>query len=271
MALRRRSSFLYPGSNPGFDPSHPAAKNAIFSGVIGGGMNNYVNLLGGKIGTIVTVPVGGRVVKPVLGPALGFDNSSIQRLTWTGFPNPPASPYPTTLAGIFTLTALHNNVQCLVENASGAQIQLGIFSNTFQLNRWGGSNDNTGFTPVAGVPYFLACSTDNANQTTIVWTRLDTGLIGLFTATPAGATTTGTITVGVGSAGGGGNAFDGFISEFMYSQCFLPRGAMLAWAADPRSYWYPLNNQNLDVLGLFDSATAPPPPLLMPGQQILWM
>lgn len=247
--LLRRRGLSSPGLNPGFDQSHPIAKNCIVSAIAAPG-GNFINILTGAAATPNTVvAVGGTKVRAFLGNAIGSDNSSgNQKLSFTGLPAPTA-PYPATLAAVFTLTALHNNNQFVVENAFQAQLQLGILSNTFQLNRWGASNDSTGFTPIVGVPYFLACSTDNVNVTNFVWTRLDTGVIRSFKATPASGAVAGTTKVSSPSVSGG-NAFDGFISEFMASQAVHDMPTMLAWAADSRGFWYPTPSSYV----AFDSA-----------------
>lgn len=227
--------------------------------------NTFLNLLTGAIGVAnASLPVGGTTVKAYLGPGAGFDNSSgNQRVSFSAGMPAAVAPYPATLAGIFSVTALHaSSVQNIIENAAGAQLQLCMngAGSTFVLNRWGGSNDDTGFTPTVKVPYFLAVTTDNTSTTVFVWTRLDTGVVRFFTATPAGAAVPGTIATSIGNSSAG-NAFDGFIGPVMYSQAVNTLGAMLEWAADPWSFWYPDPvNVGFDAELVGGAGGSPPPP-----------
>jgi hypothetical protein len=241
-SLLLKRGLRFPGYlRPGFDKAHPCAGGTWLS-AIPVTTNNFIDLLTGMQGAANTAfPIGGTKVRAYIGPAAGLDNSTgNQGVTFGagGSLVTPVTPYPATLAAIFTATALVNGNQTPIANGSGGNIQLGIYSNTFQINRWNASNDNTSFTPTAGVPYFLACTTDNVATTVIVWTRLDTGKIQYYTATPASGISATTFEAVIGYTSGG-NPMDGFVGPVMISTAVNTLGNMLRWAADPWSFWYP--------------------------------
>ena len=108
---------------------------------------------------------------------------------------------------------------------------------------------------VANVPYFAAVSA-NASTANYLLLRLDNGT--LLTGTSGGAASTapnGTFVVGNDfSAGDGSTAFQ---TAAMASGVFLSMPALVAWAADPWSFWYPPGDDGLvSLIGMVAAAAG---------------
>lgn len=235
----KRQGQLFPGWAPAFNPKHLCARKTVGSAVSIGAQ--FINLLSGKTGTLphATNPTG--TVSGYIGPASFFTlaqgtNSVVDFTTAND-----SSPFPTTFGAIFIINSLQNNPQGIVQNgtSSGNKLQMALDGNTFRLKRWNATDDDTTFGPSINVPYFLAVSSDNTNVTNFVWTRLDTGFIQSKTMAPGSTATAGTAQFSIGPIEASGNGSDIKIAAAMYSQTLNSMASMLAWAADPWSFWYP--------------------------------
>lgn len=228
-----RNPLAYPaGIVPGFDPTHPAARNAIFSGIADGG--NFVNLLTGAVGTKNGSPTAN--IKGVTGPGVLYQtgaNSSTFSGCGTG------SIATITMAAIVVPpTATGSQAMIYLSNGAAGDCDFYI-SGSNALTCYLGGTQPSGPTLVAGVPYFVAMScVATVGNMTFIAKRLDTGNVTISnpTAPTSGLSTNGAVIVG---NDGFGQAFNGTVAAAMASKTLLSTWQLAQWAADPWSYWYP--------------------------------
>lgn len=224
----------YPGNlKAGFDPSHPAAKGTIFSGIAMNG--NFINLLNGKSGTIVSTPTSTQT--SIVGPSTVFGSTTTTSCNFTGF---SAAVVNGTIAAIVFPTAL-------VGPAFGSMIfhngefGLGFGPSALNANMWGNGDTSSGISVSINTPYFVFCSTPGvggASSYDFGVVNLQTGAIKQSNVAYAG-NGTGDGTYRVGNSIGGTNAFTGSIAAVMYSNKYVGASARNSWLADPWSFWRP--------------------------------
>lgn len=258
--LRRASPFAFPGGNPGFDPSHPASWSGSqlgFSGVaLGGG---FVNLKSGKPFTKTGTPTSG--LDGRIGPYVQGTGSTNLNLLAAAYTQ--ASPWLGTLAAIAVWQASTGAVVLVgAGNSNGAGgISLEVTSGgvvQFLVNGVGSAT--LGITLTAGVPYFVAASYISPTQRVAVVVNLLTGQTQTsFAASIATQTAVGNLQIRIGD-GGAATGCNSQVAAAMYSYQYMPLAALLQWAQDPWSFWYP---NNFD-LGLLVAAGAAPADILYP-------
>lgn len=229
----------YPGTNPGFDSSHPAtqslARNVGFSAVAAGtsGMwdlynaNNSCTLTGsGLAAPVATIRAG-------LGPAVDFSQNA-NAVQYFPSQNWPATVNTLTSAIIFTFSSV-----------SGTQWILEIPSNHFTISLSSGKIDATDgtrvyhtFTPVINIPYFFAISCSVGFGANAVLINLATGqLQTIATGTTFGLS--GGTRGWLGNNDGGSLNFKGAMAAAMTSMAFLTMPQLIQWSQDPWAFWYP--------------------------------
>jgi hypothetical protein len=221
------------GRAPRFDPTHPASRGIWkfkgLSAVAQGG--SFVDLLGSSAPAATGSPalalLGG------LGPAVSFPSTANYR-------------YNTQITGL-TATAITYGVIGVYQTVgSGQQMMLanGTSQNMFGINSsnltfYNGSFNSAVFTPAANAPYFFAMSALASTVVNFVALNLASGK--LFSASVANAntiaSTTTFVTIGNNSTLAG---MQGAIAAVAYAyNVYLSLALLLAWAADPWSFWYP--------------------------------
>ena len=242
-------SLAYPtGSIAGFNPSHIAAANCHFSGVAQTG--GFLDLTAGLRGVAAGTPAS--LINGTLGPATTYTTTS----DITSFANKPTTAdQGYTFGCIFILTDVTANTRFLISNSnSGSGHSLAMTSGgglNLALAANGVSTVNSGFIPTVNTPYFFAGSLWNLGATgrtaNFVLTNLLTGQVKTAVGTQgtivsATAPTPGTYTIGNRN----GQALLGSISAAMGASVAnigeqLPMSALVQWAHDPWSFWYPNN------------------------------
>jgi hypothetical protein len=229
LPLKRPRPFAFPGGNPGFDPSHPASQNIIYSAVASGG--GFTNLLTGAPATKVGSPIPG--MSGIIGPNVIPPTVSDYFTT----PNTGASGTPAelTMAGIFTLPDL-NTRAIFTDGIAGSNCLISYFGDPsflipgFDL-RSASAVGIPGF--VAGVPYFFAMSSNTGGTCKMAVRRLDTGQVWAGSQSTMGQTPVGTFAIG-----GGNSELGATVAAVQYSHKALSLQALQQWSADPWSFWY---------------------------------
>lgn len=244
LLLKRPSPFAFPGSLPGFDPSHPASKGCLFSGIPApdGGFSNLLTGAGGtKSGTPTLAMTG-------YGPAL----KSVGNTDNDNFPYPAVAWPAQTMAVIVRFDTLGASVQVIQATAAGGS------SGFYIANAGTGSSSQwaivVGVTfviisglpaPIAGATYFVVVSVQSATNYNIVVRRLDNGQVWAVTATTALSFIAGDTTLYIGNRGTNARQTLGAIMATMHNINYMTLPQMVQWAQDPWSFWYP---QTFDLL-----------------------
>ncbi len=226
-----RGPFSYPGTKPGFDQSHPAAAQCLFSGVAADGPN-VINLLTGRQGT----KTGATPVNKTLISGRGIDFSGGNDNVNFAFPTTTFSV--ATMAAIFTLTGSSANAALVfATNAANSYgIQIGASNATIQAVI-GATAATVVTSPVSGVPYFVVVS-NNGSPFNAVAVRLDNGIL-TTAATTTASPSAGDGSLYVGNRGTATRQLFGAVHALSFSNCLLTPTQLRQWAADPWSFWYP--------------------------------
>lgn len=244
----RPNRLAFPGNRrPGFDPSHPASQKIRLAAIPAG--NNFVNLLNAKIGSfpqsIPSAALFGSVGPTVFAPGAVLYQVDIGA-------GPSETPSAVTMAAI--IVPLSDSYILSTDNGNG--VQLFFSSNTLSTNNWNGGTTSTGLTvSYSGVPYFVAASW-NASSGVALVRNLLTGQItsnGSFSSVGF-ASDSGTARLGSPNF----HNFVGYYGPMMFNAAFTPLPALLAWADDPWSFWYPPAVERLLFSGLASGGGAPP-------------
>lgn len=248
--LLKRRGLAFPGGlRPRFDSNHPASAGispghglcAIAQG------NTFINLLNAAKATIITgTPAA--AMDGLVGPACYVGSGgSTDTLNFTG--NSTATDNNVTLAAIWR--------QVGTPGIDGLYVTTGVSSGWgMNFSHSSGSNDLTainlltagwddsGFVITAGHAYFGAVSVSISGTGSAAWVLVDlnTGVASFYGAPD--------FTIGWASAGSsvgsyaiGGNGAEGAplakIAAVMWAPTCLTAPQLLAWAADPWSFWYP--------------------------------
>lgn len=243
-SIYRPSPLAYPGSRPGFDPSHPAAqgivKNRGFSLVSSGA--NFISLLSGQpltvTGSLTSTPL-------AIGP--------------TTTNNATSGDYA-TLSGQSTTSMPNQTLATVIQFSAASQTYAGVFG--FSNYAFGTASGNshfgayftggldTGISAADNIPYFYALSIEGGASYNAVVVNLSNGKV-----SQASATTT--LTPGVNASPTILKAstiyIDAYVACMMQAPTFLSMQQLLAWAADPWAFWYPRTLNNL----IFSSLCSP--------------
>jgi hypothetical protein len=262
--IYRRNPLAYPGRAPGFDPSHLVASNTMLSAVAAGA--NFVNCLNGSNGTVVAgstpvLPSGG--LYGALGPAVNFSlaTNPVGKTSYVSFPGSSTNVRTVTIGAL--LYFLVNGAQAVGvvandSNGSGVSFRVNN-SGTFTLQLAGvASYNSSAVTLNAAGFYFVAASVNTLTGAyCFVLLNLLTGQT-TYEALSGSAHTpgspTGSFVVGnYGNAAAPASEMNGAIAAVAYINGYRPLPQLLAWAADPWSFWYPPTVENL----IFNSLKAP--------------
>ncbi len=256
--LRNPNPLGFPGGVlPGFDPSHPAARNCFLSAVAANG--SFISNLNGAPGSVVAGGTPALPVQAVLappGPAVGFSlANSATKTSYISLPLSPPNSRVVTFAAVvtpvFSGAISAQAVACTNltggGGAAGLDLRLGLSGSTqtLQIHVPGvGAFTASSFGMLTARSYFVFASGNSlTGAANYVMLDLATGALqsgttstGAFTpAAPAGG-------VVVGNYPNGGtpaNEFMGYISAVHGANQFMSLQQGVQWAADPWSFWYP--------------------------------
>jgi hypothetical protein len=233
-----RRGLSYPGDKlrPRFDPRHPASvgitpSHGICAAVIGSG---FMNLITGLGGTNVGAPA--QITRPLLGPCFNY-NSSARYTQFTGMQAVADTAW--TMASIFISTNANGGI-CGSSTVHTALGGVSMYNNAGAFAFANGTNGNgTGITITANIPYLIiATGTSTNGSMNYAQTRLDTGAVVTSLNQSSGAQTA---SAGIYEVGDNANqgASIGPVAAFMYAPARISVAAMVQWAQDPWSFWYP--------------------------------
>lgn len=229
----RRNPLVYPaGRNPGFDPTHPAAASIKCGGSFVPAGGNLVNLLNGA-SCIASTTLPTQAVLGPIGPCLNFNaNVGCQPVG----PNISITPSSWTIAAICQLISYTTgNHMVASQTGLGRSLKAASGAGGWEWNNSG--SGLLGITPVINVPLFIAASGGNSGTVNMVQLNLKTGIITKGTAS-ASSYSSGQMFIGNISLTGGDQLL-GYIAAVMFSESLVLLQELLAWAADPWSFWYP--------------------------------
>lgn len=247
--LYRGNPLAFPGGvNPGFDPSHVAARNCLFSAAAA--PNGFINCLNGKPGTVGGSPT--NEIRGGMGPAVVFTTNAD-----TTFALPSTSFNQGTMAAIFRCAGTTGSPQYILNNIATSSMGIGIslVGNSDFGYVLGGTSRPSLIPYVANAPYFFAVSFNGSVGASLIAIRLDTGAIITFASTSqAGGAGDGNIYLG--NRGLNTRQLNGSIAAAMFSNVYLSPLQLLAWAQSPWDFWYPPTVQNLLFSGLGGASSA---------------
>lgn len=251
LLLKRPNLLAYPGGNPGFNPSHVAANGISgrrgFSGVASGA--GMISLLTGKPASLASTFTGS--IGGLIGPGVS-STSATSKMTFTGAVGPEQK---VTIASIFTWVAGHDGT--LFSSSSGQNQQPAVYINgtTNVFEAYGVTNVlSSGLVVTAGVPYLGIVSFNAGGSSYFLLKNLLTGQVRTATTGDIGTSVAGTGLYIVGADGFSGDNFAGNIATMMYAPVFMTLPQMIAWSADPWSFWYP---RRLDLSMMLKAPSTP--------------
>ena len=230
-----RNKLAYPaGVQPGFDPTHVAAKGmskgngasgvAMGSGFVSVLWSSYTNTsvskaIFGGVGPAITYP-GAAITN-----STGQLSSSTAALTCGAIIQVPASYSSGSYYSILSTVDSTGTLFVLHSGVSNAPTLL-LYSNGM----------TSAFSLSVGTPYFVAASALIGGSTNFVAVNLNNGSVSTSTTASAGSN----FPTGNGAIGNyNSNPFIGSISAIMWSPSYLSLSQLLQWASDPWSFWYP--------------------------------
>jgi hypothetical protein len=235
--IYRRNPLAFPGRAPGFDPSHPASTNVILSAIARADSAAFTNLLNG-IASTTTGTISSRIDS--IGPAVSctttlsaavFNSVTLQ-----------SAPAGMTFAAIFMVATVSDFLNMLFTDGNNA-LQIGV-TNYSKVSLYT-TTIYDGLQYSYNVPYFLAISI-TSGAAVFVLKNLSTGSVISNTLTSV------TMPTGIGNGinlvgrvSYGPQYLNGIMAAAMYSEEHLSLQQLLAWAADPWSFWYPATVENL--------------------------
>lgn len=259
------------GRSAGVNLAHPAAKGLRFSSVAVGGQvpatGDMVNLLTGTPGvttaTAMTSEIDGNigpVVSTVLaGVAVG--NDRVQ------FPNQPAVTDSAWLSACIyrvdngIVSGGGSDFSWFSLAAGNSNAYFGIAANQILIQ----SAPNfalEGPTLAFSTAYFLAASVNAAKLSWLVLNLQNGDLqAGSDTGFSTANASDGTYEVGIR-----GNNIVGQLAASMYSATFFTVEQLIAWGADPWSFWYPPNPVMAQLVGTTPTGAVPTLPMTGFGQ-----
>jgi hypothetical protein len=239
LITRPRGPFAFPGTAPGFDMTHPAAKTngtaRTYSVIARSG--NFINLMNGKQATLSGTPTADTLSG--IGPCTGVTGT--QSVIYADQSN--AVDAAVTFAAILQLNSVPAVTTVYLNNGSnneGGKMAIGHSgAAVLQLIAWGGTTVASTLTISASIPYFIAV-TNNAASSYFVMRRLDNGVLRTDTQTKAIAAA-GPPTLNSFEMGNAGTTrpMTGRMACGMYTPASLTLAELVQWSADPWSFWYP--------------------------------
>jgi len=236
----RRNPLDFPiGRRPGFDPSHLVVRSAINKKIdhsfIATANECFIDLLTGKAGTKTGAQAGG--IANGLGRYVGPYNGNYT--TFSSYTD-AASNDPRTFAAILSVPspdAGHAYV-CSTSSTGGNGQQIDVHPSGFiTFNDWS-TNISSAIGFFGGAPMFYAVSNAaglgcNAIGVNLITGQVATSFGNSFTGT---STNDGTFTIMRGPGAGSSTLK---FATLMSSRSAVSPQDLLAWAADPWSFWYP--------------------------------
>lgn len=236
--LKRPNPLAYPGTAPGFDPTHVASKLCRLS------VAGVSNLL---LGTPPSTLTASTKVDAILGPVTVYTGTQVA--SYAGLTDSSSA----LTYGMICLSNSPNNV-AIAQTGGGTASMVLIFvaGNVIKLGFVNTGNTSTGLI-VPTNPFFVATSTNGTTLNTVT-VDLVTGAIQSSSVADGG---------NIGSGNGGntyslgsdwnGASFVGHIAAAMANVRYMPLAQLLQWAQDPWSFWYP---QKFDLTQMLKAPAA---------------
>lgn len=262
LALASRSRLAFPGGRPGFDPNHPAlggfvgesnapvpAKGNGFSLIANGA--SFYDLFNSP----VTAASTGSGVDLGIGQYVSFTSSSMNcQLSNQSTTSNSAATY----GFIIKFVALTAGYQTFLsaQNNLGNRLLAAHGSNFVCFD----AADRGTVAISAGVPFFLGATirhTSTTNFTDTVAVNLLTGQTASASSSAASGGPVNQSGVWIGNQNNNTAQFsNAFISHAMFAPAGITKAALLKWAGDPWSWWYPGNSAPWPITTFFGKAPA---------------
>lgn len=233
-------SLAFPaGRAPGFDQSHIAAQGISngygFSAVASG--KTYINLLsGGPFTTPSQFPAAATISG--LGPCGLFTTTA--QVCAIGANQSTATPPGITVGAIVQFAGTGDGTFCAVIGVnSGHASQFGMAGSSKNLYFYNNAASTSSFTIATGVPYFIAASMQPSSTVNFVAVNLQTGQLLSSTTTTGASLAALSALPQIGLDLGDSHTADAYIAAAMLAPSFMSLQALITWAADPWSFWYP--------------------------------
>jgi hypothetical protein len=256
----RPNKLAFPGGLPGFNGSHIA---------IGGAKVRLSAVSGnGSFFGLYPYSTPGTNVNTVTRQIVGIGDTCKYATTgYTSLPQSTSADYPGTAAAIFQSTSLNTFSFLFSYDSISSAIVVGGNNLTFRIagNYYGSSLPTSN-----NVPYFVIVSCDPVSKNINYLTkRLDTGAVAtaVVTASAFGTDFGTPYTIGNFAGGAAGTSLNGVVAAVMRTNGYLSLQAMLAWANDPWSFWYP----QLPDLGMMLTTQIAPTFTLQGAQPMVLM
>lgn len=256
MAFARRrlatNPFVFPGTTPGVNWQHPAAKMLTLSAVPLG--STMIDLTTGARGVPSNIAgalpflIGGW---GTIGPVISFAGTDGRNVGFSGKAvyGANAAPLNDTVAAIFycTLAATEFFIALGTSGTDTNYTQVGTTgaNTTFAISHQSFAQGASIWPGALNVPIFLAASQSLSGSTAatqtynIVMRRLDTGQLYANSGTNSGYSAgSRNGTFNVGSRGAGSNGFTGGIAAVMANDAFFPLSTLVQWSDNPWALWY---------------------------------
>lgn len=233
-SLLRGNRLAFPNRNPGFDPTHPAANgmaNGYGASVIAAS-GNLIELLSGAVCSLGSSASAATVN---LGPTVKFASSgSACSLAGRKASGTAAT---ITFAAIIQFVSLGSSYQTLITGLNSSGNLVFSVDNSSAIVYLGANVG--GITISAGIPYFLAFSV-SGNSFAQVALNLKNGSILTNSGSNSRSITSNNSTVYFGASSASSQNSNCYMAAAMYSPAYLSLPQLLAWAADPWAFWYPI-------------------------------
>lgn len=247
--LNTKNKLAYPGTLPGFDPTHPCVIGAEmpFSALAMAG--TFIELSGNRASSASGAPTSFGI-EGTVGPSATYQSSALTQF---------ATQFPGVVWSVGTLAAIFLTGSAVGSGGYGAIVGQ-TNGNSFLLANWsgngkleiaqpqGGTDTNSGLAVSANTPYFAAASY-NSSIVNFVLVNLQTGQIessSVALATTWNAGTSGFVYIG--NDPNANTSLGGSISAIAVMNGFLPLQSLQEWAQDPWSFWYPTQFDIIDML-----------------------
>ncbi len=237
MARSDRNPLAFPvGAVPGFDPSHVASPSIKFSAIsVAGGFINIVPGFASLMPSTINGTVG-QTIDGVIGR--GKTPGTTNNFVFTS--GAAAQSVFNTMAAIIR-TGASDNAGIFTNTGISASAQiLSVFSGNLFFTDNNAGDVNSTIPLAANTPYFVVASKNgNASNYYFLALNLNTGVIATSVVNLGLAGVSGQSGYTIGEEYEFSTFYQGTIAAVMHAAAAMSPQQMLAWAADPWSFWYP--------------------------------
>jgi hypothetical protein len=235
--LLKRRGLAYPGwLQSGFDPSHPASSNLMYSGVARNG--SFVGLAAGNPKPPFQGAGFSSAMDGVIGPSLGCGSTTgtANELHALGL---GGTPTQATIAGIARFSNLSTYNGIFGDSFSDDVVGLFVDTTSKLMMRISGTNTVSSLAMTAGVPYFCVASVNQSTNINFLLLRLDNGSVQTQAVGVSLTMAASTASYLIANWAQLNFGMTGNLAAVMYNHSYMSMPQLLQWAQDPWGFWYP--------------------------------